>query len=325
MHGVRHKAKNAVFVFLQYQPPERAQLCTIKSFFMTKATSPAILLTGATGNVGSQLVRELTSGKTGFKALVRPSAATRTLSSLPGVEIIEGDLSDAQCVEQALQGVERAFLLTSSSEQAEQLQLGFVKAAARAGVRHIVKLSQYAASAGSPVRFLRYHAAVEQAIKDSGMAYTFLRPNLYMQGLLAFREYIARQGRFYAAIGNARVSAIDVRDIAAVAAAALTKPGHENKIYDLTGPEALTHGQMAAHLSDALGKQVAFVDISPGEMEKALVAAGFPGWQVGGLIEDYAHYARGEAAEVSTAVQELTGAPARSFGSFAKDYAAFFS
>ena len=148
------------------------------------------------------------------------------------VERVAGDFNDEGSVASALKDVERAFLLTNSSEQAETQQARFVDAARRAGVN---KLSQWAADSNSPVRFLRYHAAVEQRIKDSGIAYTFLRPKLFMQGFLAFREPIARQGQFFAAIGEARISGVDVRDIAAVAAAALTEDGHEGKIYNLTG------------------------------------------------------------------------------------------
>ena len=135
-------------------------------------------------------------------------------------------------------------------------------------MRHIVKLSQLAADPGSPVRFLRYHAAVEQAIRASGLAYTFLRPNLFMQGLLGFRASIVAEGRFFAAAGDAKISAVDVRDIAAVAAAALTE-GHEGRTYDITGPEALTHAEMAERLSAALGRRVEFVDVPPDAMRQA--------------------------------------------------------
>jgi uncharacterized protein YbjT (DUF2867 family) len=221
--------------------------------------------------------------------------------------------------------VERAFLLTNSSEHAEDQQAAFVDAAGRAGVKHIVKLSQWAADAKSPVRFLRHHAAVEQKIRDSGLAYTFLSPNLFMQGLLAFRDAIVNQGKFFAAIGDARISAVDVGDIAAVAAAALIERGHVGKTYNITGPEALTHQEMAEKLSKALDRQIQFVDVPPDAMRGALVAAGLPDWQADGLIEDYAHYARGEAGEVTTGVLDATGKAPRSFDDFARDYASAFS
>lgn len=280
----------------------------------------SIFLTGATGAVGAQLVQQLTSLNIGFKALVRTPAQAKQLNDLPNVEAIVGDLADPTTFENALHGIERAFLLTNSSEQAESLQIGFVEAAHRAGVGHIVKLSQFAADESSPVRFLRYHARVENRIKELGLPYTFLRPNLYMQGLLAFKEHIKHHGQFFAAIGNARVSLVDVRDIAAIAAAALTGPGHENKVYDITGPEALSHYRLAETLSHVLAKPVNFIDVSPGQMEKALGAAGFPEWQIGGLIEDYAHYAREEASVVSDAVTRVTRRSPIGFEQFVKDH-----
>ena len=166
-------------------------------------------------------------------------------ATLEGSEVVVGNFNDSRSIADALGGVERAFLLTNSSDQAEAQQGGFVDVATRVGVKHIVKLSQWAADPDSPVRFLRYHAAVERRIQESGMAYTFLRPNLFMQGLLAFRESILAQGKFFAAAGEAKISAVDVRDIAAVAVAALTGEGHAGRTYDLTGPEALTHTEMA--------------------------------------------------------------------------------
>ena len=221
--------------------------------------------------------------------------------------------------------MERAFLLTPSSEQAEAQQLRFVDQAKQAGVRHVVKLSQLAANLTSPVRFLRYHAVVEQAIRESGMAFTFLRPNLFMQGLLNFRDSIIKQGKFFAAIGDARVSMVDVRDIAAATTAALTEPGHDGKIYTLTGPEAITHAQAADELSNALGHPVTFVAIPAEVMRGELTKVGFPDWQADGLIEDYAHYSRNEAAAVEPGVAEATGQAPRSFTTFAHDYASAFS
>jgi uncharacterized protein YbjT (DUF2867 family) len=187
-----------------------------------------------------------------------------------------------------------------------------------------VKLSQFAADEGSPVRFLRYHAAVERRIRELGIGFTFLRPNLYFQGLLAFQSMIAKDGHFVAPIGEARVSAVDVRDIAAVAAVALTERGHEGKTYTITGPAAVTHTEMAGAIGDAIGRHVAFVDVPPQAFAGALSAAGVPPWQVDGLTEDYAHYARGEAEAISPHVREVAGVDPRDIRTFAKDYARAF-
>ena len=176
-----------------------------------------------------------------------------------------------------------------------------------------------------PGRFQRYHAVVEAALQASGLAYTLLRPNLYMQGLLNFRSTIATQNAFYVAAGDAKVSMVDVRDNADVAVAALTEPGHEGKTYELTGPQALTHAEVAQGLSKALGRQVSFVDIPPEAMRDAFFGFGMPEWQVDGLVEDYAHYRRGEAEVVSSGVRDAIGKAPRSFEEFARDYAPMFS
>lgn len=280
-----------------------------------------LLVTGATGNNGSEIIKRLAMQNVPVRAMVRDRAKAMTATN---VEVVEADFDRPETLLSALSGVDRAFLLTNSSEHAEAQQLAFVEAAKQSGVAQIVKLSQFAADRNSPVRFLRYHAAVEAAIQASGMAYTFLRPNLFMQGLLNFKSTIASQNAFYAAIGDAKVSMIDVRDIADVAIAALIEPGHEGKIYDLTGAQALTHTEAAQYLSDAIGRKINFVDISPDQMLETLLSVHFPTWQAEGLIEDYAHYRRGEASMVASGVQDATGKAPRRFETFAQDYAPMF-
>ena len=283
-----------------------------------------ILITGATGSVGFELARLFAAHAIPTKAMVRSSASADKFTDLAGIEPVTGDFDDAASLDAALADVERAFLLTNSTERAETQQLAFVAAAKRAGVKYIVKLSQLHAAVDSPVRFLRYHATVEQAIRDSGMDYTFLRPNLFMQGLLGFKDTIA-QGQLFAPIGASKVSLVDVRDIAAVAFEALTAPGHAGRSYDITGPEALTHAEIAARIGNAIGADVAFVEIPPEAMRDAAIQVGFLPWQADGLIEDYAHYARGEAEAVSPDVFAVLGQPARNFEAFLNDYGAVFT
>ncbi|MBN8565072.1 MAG: SDR family oxidoreductase [Leptolyngbya sp. UWPOB_LEPTO1] len=286
--------------------------------------SQMILVTGATGSNGTEIVKRLTAQNVQVRAMVRNHDRAKEIA-LPNVEVVEGNFDRPETLLEALTEVDRAFLLTNSTEHAEAQQLAFVDAAKQSGVKHIVKLSQFAANADSPVRFLRYHAAVEAAIQASGMTYTFLRPNLFMQGLLNFRSTITSQNAFYAAIDNAKVSVVDVRDIADVAVAALTETGHEGKIYNLTGPQALTHAEMAEQLSAALNRQIAFVDIPSEAMRDQLLNIGMPAWQADGLIEDYAHYRRNEAAAIASGIEDATGKAPRQFKDFARDYATAFS
>lgn len=283
-----------------------------------------ILITGATGGNGSELVKLLASQGEPVRAMVRSKNRAMKIAGLAGVELVIGDLDDPATLARALEGVERAFLLTNSTERAEAQQRAFVEAGRRSGLHHVVKLSQFAADERSPVRFLRYHAVIERMIVESGMAYTFLRPNLYMQGLLGFAQSIKSSGQFFAAAADAKVSVVDVRDNAAAAAAALTGPGHEGRTYTLTGPEALTHAEMAASLSEATGRPIKFVNVSSEAMREALLHMGVPLWQADGLVEDYAHYRRGEAETIAAGVEETTGRPPRSFAAFARDYASAF-
>jgi uncharacterized protein YbjT (DUF2867 family) len=284
-----------------------------------------ILVTGATGQNGTEILKQLSGRKERIRAMVRKRPE---VSAVPGcfeLHYAEADFDDTASLRTALADVQRAYLVTNSSSKVEEQQLRFVKIAAESGVRHIVYLSQLHASPQSPLRFLRYHAAVEDAIQASGLSFTFLRPNLYMQGLLMLGKSIASEGRFFAPAEDAKVSVVDVRDLAAVAVAALTQAGHEGKTYDLTGPEALTHAEMATELSRVLNKPVTFVNLPETQFRAALQSFGMPDWQADGLIEDYAHYRRGEAAGVSDAVQRATGIAPHTFAQFAQDYRSEFS
>ena len=166
---------------------------------------------------------------------------------------------------------------------------------------------------------------VEAAIRSSGLAFTFLRPNLYMQGLLNFRRSIQTQSAIFAAAGDARISAVDVRDLADVAVSALTTAQHDNKIYALTGLDALTFAEMAHQLSRAIGRTITFVDVPPASMRAALADLGFPAWQADGLLEELALYRRDEAAGVEPGVRDALSRPPRAFAEFARDYAPRFA
>jgi hypothetical protein len=176
----------------------------------------------------------------------------------------------------------------------------------------------------SQVRFLRYHAPSSELSEPRGCLTRFCGRTCSSKAFWGFANRSSRRGKFLAAAGDAKISAIDVRDIAAVAAAALTERGHEGRTYDLTGPEALTHAEMAERLSDALGRRVEFVDVSPDVMRGALIGVGLPAWQAEGLLEDYAHYRRGEAAAVTSGVQYGTDMAPHTFADFARDYAPAF-
>ena len=282
-----------------------------------------LLISGATGMIGGLVVDALLERGESLVAMVRPGSDPGRLADRPGVRVVEGDFDDARSLEGALQGVGRAFLVTNSSERTEGQQKAFVAAAEAAGVQHLVKLSQLHAAAGSPVRFLRYHAAVEAAIEESGVPYTFVRPNLILQAYLPFAPSI-QAGVLQAPIEEAEVSVVDARDIAAVVAVALTEDGHEGRTYDVTGPQALTHAEIAAAFGAAAGHAVRFEPVAPEAFVATLLQTGMPAWQAEGLAEDYAHYRRAEAAGVSPDVERVTGRPARTVREFADEHAVAF-
>ena len=282
------------------------------------AQNPDILVAGATGSTGGATATALAAADVPFRALSR-----RPDADVPeGGTVVVADLGDHDALARALEGVRAAYLVTPSSEDAEELQLGFVDAAAAAGVEHLVLLSQLAARPDSPVRFLRYHAAVEERLAESGMAATILRPNLFLQGLLALAEPVRTSGVVAAPIGDARVSLVDIRDIGDVAAVALQSPTPLGTL-TLTGPAAVTHTEVAEALGEAIGAELRFTDIAPEDFA-AQLRGKLPDWQVDGLLEDYAHYARGEASEVTDAVPATLGRPARDLAGFAHDYADAF-
>jgi uncharacterized protein YbjT (DUF2867 family) len=269
--------------------------------------------------IGSLLTGALVARGVEFSVMLRPGDSGDRIAGKPGVTSIEGDFDDPASLRSALEGVDRAFLLTNSTEHTEAQQIAFVEAAQAQRVGHLVKLSQLAADQQSPVRFLRYHAAVEAALTNSTVGWTFVRPNLILQAYLAFAPAIAH-GALAAPIGDAAVSVVDARDIAAVAAAALTEDGHVGKTYTVTGPAAMSHADIAT----ALGRRVRFESIPPKEFIAMVTDAGMPQWQAEGLAEDYAHYDRGEAGAVSPDVERVTGTNARSVHDFANDYADAF-
>ena len=264
-----------------------------------------ILVTGATGTSGAAIVRALLERAERPRVVARdPEKAAAVLGD--DVEIARGDMSDAASLDEALEGVDRAMMLSPSVPRLAQLEANFVDAAKRAGVERIVKFSVMGSDLESPMRFQRQHAESEQRLKQSGIAWTMLRPTFFMQNLLGLRRSI-RGGAIYMPTGNGRASHVDVRDIAAVAAAALTEPGHADKAYDITGPEALSYADVAAILTRVLGHDVKHVDIRPEAAKQAMLGAGIPEWNVDGINELSAGVKESRFDRVTTTVKEVGG------------------
>ena len=283
-----------------------------------------ILVTGATGLNGSELVRRLAAKGIPSRALVRNLAKAQPLAALPSVEVVEGDMARPESLVEALRGVERAMLISSSDPTMLETQSSFIDAARNAGVKHVVKLSGIIPELDSPFRFARMHAEIEQRLEDSGMAYTHLRAGEFMPSYFRQVPSIVGRGILALPMGDARIASVDIGDLAEVAIAVLTTTGHEGKTYPLTGPESLTMAEVAEKLSVATGKAIRYVDVPPDEANKARLAAGMPPYLADGLDELFAERRRGKESRVWPTIEEVFGRRPTSFDEFARQNAGIF-
>lgn len=281
-----------------------------------------ILVTGATGKSGREIVKQLSAADASVRALVRDAGKAGELAALPHVEIFAGDLSKTDTLDAALEGVERALLLSSPAPEAVELQGNFIEAARRAKAKpHIVKYSALGADANAPEGFLRWHGQTEAQLAASGLPYTFLQPTMFMQEIL---NSWGGRGDIYLPLDDARIAVVDIRDIAAVTVKTLTEDGHEGKTYQITGPESLSFHDIAEKISDATGKRVNYVNISPDDFRKALLGMGMPEWLADALVQLYDSLRAGDGAEVSPTVQAVAQKHPIKFGEFAHEHAEQF-
>lgn len=283
--------------------------------------SNTILVTGATGNVGSQVVQQL------IAAGITPRVAVRSVKKADalkqaGAEPVEMDLDKPETVQPAFEGVDKVFLVSPFVPNMVELAAILVEAAKKANLNQIVRLS---ALAQPGITLSKWHGEVEKMVEDSGISFTFLRPNGFMQNFVnSMADTIKTQNAFYAPVGDGKVSFVDIRDIAAVAVAALTIKGYENKAYDITGSEALSHQQAASIMSQVLGRTINYVDVPEDTARQVMQSSGMPDPLINALLELYGSYKAEQASTVSSAVQEVTGKQPITFEQFASDYADAF-
>jgi uncharacterized protein YbjT (DUF2867 family) len=283
-----------------------------------------ILVTGATGLNGSEVVRRLSAKGIPSRALTRNLAKAQSLASLPHVEVVEGDMAHPESLTAALRGVERAMLISSSDPAMLDVQSSFIDAARKAGVKHVVKLSGIIPELDSPFRFARMHAEIEKRLEASGVAYTHLRAGEFMPSYFRQVPSIVAKGILALPMGDARIASIDIGDVAEVAIAVLTTDGHEGKIYPLTGPEALSMAEVAEKLSAATGKPIRYVDVPPEDARQARLAAGLPPFLAEGLDELFAERRKGKESRVWPTIEEVFGWRPTTFDEFARRNAAIF-
>jgi len=272
-----------------------------------------ILVTGATGKIGRELVPELARAGARFRV------GTRNPGRDAGSNAVLFDFDRPETFAAALAGVETFFLLTSGGTQRE---IAAVDAARNAGVRHLVKLSVWGAGEDD-FMIGREHRAVEREIERSGMAWTFLRPNGFMQNYSTYKAAgIRERGVIADSTGGSRWSVVDARDVAAVAARALAEDGHEARAYALSGPEALSQPEMADRIGKAIGKGVRYVDLADDEYRKVQIAHGVPPGYADALVDLNVYYRTGAGAPVTPDVEKVLGRKPRAFDDFVREHAA---
>ncbi|MER2996188.1 SDR family oxidoreductase [Pontibacter populi] len=281
-----------------------------------------ILVTGATGTVGREVVKQLSMlDGIRVRAGVHSVIKGENLRRLPDVEVVEMEFTDPDSLHAAFTHADKVFLVTPFSEGQVEMAKKLIDEAKKRGVKHIVKLSAIGAGDENAIQLCRWHRDIEQYIEQSGIPYTFLRAASFMQN---FENYssptIKSEGKIYMPTGDGKVAYIDARDIAAVAIAVLTNDGHENKIYDLTGPEAISVSEVADTISLVTGRQVDFVDVPEEDARKSMQQQQTPDWMINSLLELYGQHRAGKSAEVNSSVEELTGHKPHTFRQFVKEY-----
>jgi uncharacterized protein YbjT (DUF2867 family) len=288
------------------------------------AQNPVITVTGSTGTIGRELVRLLSVARASTRAISRRADSARPL---PHVAWVQADLGDPRVLEPALAGTTHLLLLTGNESGFSRLQIAVVQAAEQLGVTHVVKLSALGASDYSKSWIAKEHWEAEQAIQQTTMRWTFLRPHAFMQNWLGdVAESVRAEGVIYSPIGDGRVPFIDTRDIAEVAVEVLLHPdAHVGKKYVLTGGEAVGMADVAATLSEATGRTVIYRPISMEEARARLAARGVPATMIDATLAIAAYQkAGGPTAVVANTVERLLGRPPRTIRDFARDYAAHF-
>lgn len=281
-----------------------------------------ILVTGATGTVGRAVVDQLLASGAPVRALTRrPDTA-----ALPdGVHVVRGDPADPNGLDGVMDGVDRMFLLTTGPDLAVHDD-ALARAAAGAGVGHIVKLSSGRVddpAATDPIP--AWHRRGEQAVRESGVPWTMLRPLGFMSNALHWAGTVRTQGLVRAPYGHGRIAAIDPADIAAVAVAVLAGSGHDGRAYPLSGPEPLSPADQTAILAEVLDRPLRYVEIPPSEARAALLSVGMDEVMADAVMALRATALENFTSIVHPGVEEITGRAPRTFRDWARAHRAQFA
>ena len=277
---------------------------------------PQILVTGASGKVGAEAVRVLETMGRPVRALVRDASRSNA------AEVAVGDFDRPDALDAAMAGIETVILVSPAVPAQEN---AVIDAAVRGGAKRVIKITSKA-SLDSPVDRRRGQARIEAYLASSGLAFTFLRANAYLQNLLALAPMVKQTQGFVMSAGDGQVGMIDARDVALTAAhIALVPEEHAGRTYQLTGPRLITYGDVAQELSASLGYPVEYRRISPEQHLAAMIEAGVPEAAATSNAQAFGLIAEGDAAWLSDDVQTITGAVPRDLRTFITDFREAFS
>jgi uncharacterized protein YbjT (DUF2867 family) len=277
-----------------------------------------VLITGASGNVGNGALTQMVKDGADVKAYVRDAAKGEKLKA-KGVEPVVGDFLDGAKLEAAAKGMDAVISITPPGPTAAEQASVITQAAKRAGVGHIIRLSAIGAAADAPTENGKLHFKTDMEIAESGIPYTILRPNFFMQNLFMSVPTIQAQGAMYWGMGEGAIGIIDVRDISESLANLGAFGGHHGQIYVQTGPESLTFAEMAEIISEAIGKPVKYNAIPVEAVGEAIRGFGMGDWFAQVMMDYSRAYARGWGDFLNGNVEAITGNPARSFSRFVKE------
>jgi len=290
-----------------------------------------ILVTGATGTVGSEVVKQLVSSSDNNNITIRAAIHSQNkadnFKQYKTVQTVNMDYNKSETIADALNHVDKLFLLTLPAPDIA-IYSNLVKEIRKyAGINHVVKLSSMGAETGLETIIGRIHTEEEKIIEESGIPFTFLRPPAFMQNFITqFGYTIKTQDAFYVPAGDAKISFVDARDVAAVSVRALTSDSqqHIGKTYAITAQEAISYGQAAEILSKEVGRRISYVDIPEEDARKGMEENGMDAWLIDAIMEFYSIIKAGRASQTTNIVEQITGHKPISFSQFAKDYAKFF-
>ncbi len=262
-----------------------------------------ILITAAGGKVGQHLAEQLSKKGVAARAGFHSEQKAKALK-LPGLEAVVLDMTRPDSIAAALKGVDKVFLTAQGAPWQPEQEGNVVKEARKAGVAQLVKVSVSNADKEA-FSFGRWNRAIEKEIEASGLPYTFLRPNYFMQNLFGSADSIKKAGVFAGGPAGNQLTPIDAADIAAAGVTALTEPGHAGKIYDLAGPRTLTGPEIGQVFSKVLGKEVKYQAHPTADFGKLLASWGLPGWLVEAYTDLTAYYESGAGAQSSAPLEKL--------------------